>query len=61
MRYYDPTREMEISERTVRAMDREQEHPVIELHRRVIGARNLARRRLAEDLLGRIAATLAAA
>lgn len=61
MSSYDPTTEMEISRRTLEAMVREQRSPHIELHRRVIDARNRARHVGTDDLLRRIAATLTTA
>lgn len=61
MSAYDPATELEISRRTVEAMAREARNPRIELHRRVIEARNLARQRGADELLRRISATITAA
>ncbi len=61
MSFYDPATELEITRRTIEAMAREARHPRIELHRRVIEARNQARSLSAEDLLRRISDTLTAA
>lgn len=58
MRSYDPARELEITERGLRAMTREAEQPRIELHRRVIDARRQQRHHDVDDLLRRITLTL---
>jgi hypothetical protein len=55
---HDPARELEMSERSRQAIDRETRLPQVELHRRFIQARNQARSSTTDSLLRRIAATL---
>jgi len=58
---YDPARELEMTERSWQAIDREARQPHVELHRRIIEARNRARHNSTDALLRRIAATLTVA
>lgn len=57
---YDPAREIEVTERSWRAIDREACQPRNELHRRIIEARNRARHNETDALMRRIDATLSA-
>ena len=57
---HDPARELEMTERSRQAIDREARQPQIELHRRCIEARNRARHNATDSLLHRITATLSA-
>ncbi len=57
---HDPARELEMTERCWLASAREARQPQIELHRRVIQARNQARIHETNSLLRRITATLSA-
>ncbi len=55
---HDPVTEIELSERSWTAMERESEHLLSELHRRVIDARTEAKRVALDRLLMRIDAVI---
>ena len=57
---HDAARELEMTERSWHAIDREARHPQEEVHRRFIQARNRARSNSTDNLLARISATLSA-
>ena len=58
---HDPISEAEISERSFEAMSREAEALFVELHKRIIEARNQARFSELDNVLGRIDSVLHAA
>ncbi|MDH3260834.1 MAG: hypothetical protein OEM84_07675 [Acidimicrobiia bacterium] len=55
---HDPLPELELTERSWQAINREASQPRTELHRRIIEARNRARHNETDTLLHRIDATL---
>ena len=61
MERFDPTREIELSVRSVHALDGEQGAPQLELFRRVVEARKQARRRNLDLLFARIDSALRSA
>ncbi len=58
---FDPTWEIELSERSVAALDQEELSPLISLFRRVVEANRRARSRHLDLLLARIDVTLRSA
>ena len=57
---HDASQELEMTERSRHAIDREARHPQSEVHRRFIQARNRALSNSTDNLLARIATTLSA-